>query len=143
MTEKIKFLNKANVAFGLIGILFMFQFGGQGAWLSFFYGWLVTVINFELIKRIGMLLVPLYAQNTSQTETTNAIENVGNSESTKISPMFWVLLTMKFLFWGSVIALMVFSTKIQGIPFGAGLLSVLISAICLAIKDRSKDVRYA
>lgn len=132
MKEKIRFLNKANLAFGIIGIIFMIQFGDQNAWISFFYGWLVTVINFELIKRIGMLLVPLYAQTPPT-----------NGESTKISPMLWVLLTFKFLFWGSVIALMVFSTKIQGIPFGAGLLSVLISAICLAIKDRPKDVTYA
>ncbi len=140
MKEKVKFLNKANLAFGFLGTLFMFQFGGHNAWLSFFYGWLVTVINFELIKRIGMLMIPLYAQNTNSVQTSS---NDSNNSETKVSPMLWVLLAMKFLFWGSVIALLVFSTKIQGIPFGAGLLSVLFSAICLAIKDRSKDVTYA
>ena len=119
-----------NLSFGITGLVVMVQFASKSAWLSFFAGWLVSVVNFELIKKIGFKLAPLYSTQAKESPV-------------KLSQMLWVFLGMKILFWGCAIAFLVFSTTVRGIPFGIGMLSLLISSVLLVIRDGIRDVKYA
>ena len=116
-SEMLKFISKAMVAYGAAGTLLMLQFAAAGAWVSFLAGWVVSFVNFELLKRIGLVPGPLL------------------STGGKAGPMIYVLAFAKILFWGLVLAFLVLTTNVQGIPFSLGVLAVLFASLGLGIKE--------
>lgn len=116
-SEMLKFINKTMLAYGALGVLIMLQFAASGAWLSFLAGWTVSFVNFELLKRIGLVLGPLL------------------SSGGKVSRMIYVLAFAKILFWGLVLAFLVLTTNVQGIPFSLGVLAVLFAGLGLGIRE--------
>ncbi|MBI2605586.1 MAG: hypothetical protein HYW49_05830 [Deltaproteobacteria bacterium] len=116
-SEMLKFISKAMVAYGAVGAALMLQFAASWAWASFLAGWTVSFVNFELLKRIGLVLGPLL--------TTGG----------RVSRMIYVLAVAKFLFLGLVLAFLVLTTHVQGIPFSLGVLAVLFAGLGLGIKE--------
>ncbi|MBI3543732.1 MAG: hypothetical protein HY075_10715 [Deltaproteobacteria bacterium] len=96
----------------------MSQFGGAGAWRSFVAGWLIAVLNFELIKHLGRMLLGLY-------------------DGSKIGPLFYFVLFGKFIFWGLVIALFSKASWMQGIPFAFGMTTLVVSGLGLGFTEKN------
>ncbi len=113
----LRFISKAMAGYGVAGAALMLQFAASGAWVSFLAGWTVSFVNFELLKRIGLVLGPLL------------------SAGGKVSPMIYVLAFAKILFWGLVLAFLVLTTNVHAIPFSLGVLAVLFASLGLGIKE--------
>src|SRR4051812_48537729 len=94
---QLSWLDRLNLGYGFVGLMIVSQFAANGAWKSFLAGWLVAVANFELLKRIGAIMLQLFAGK-------------------QISPVVYGLFVAKFAFLGIVIALFSLASWLQGIP---------------------------
>lgn len=112
------------IAYGVVGCIFMLVFGAEKiTWISFLAGYLIMLFNYELLKRIGAALKPFI---------------VDNADMPQIRPpklLLGMLVMLKIMFWGIVLAFLSLGTKVHGIPFVFGMLSIMITAIALAIKE--------
>src|SRR5256885_534827 len=95
---QLSWLNRINLAYGAFGLLVIGQVGLSGDWKSFLAGWVVAMVNLELIKRITVIMVSVF-------------------KGEKLNPIFYGFLFGKFAFWGLVFAMFSFATWIQAIPF--------------------------
>jgi hypothetical protein len=102
--------------YGAAGLSLLAQFGTDGAVKSFFVGWVISVVNLELLKRLGRLIFAAF-------------------EGQKPSAALYVLLLGKFMFWGAVIALFSKATWIEAVPFILGSLTLIIAGIGVGVKE--------
>lgn len=116
-TNQLSWMGRVNILYGVTGVVLLAQLGVNGSWRSFLVGWLIAVVNLELLKRIGVMLLALY-----ETET-------------KLPALFYVLLFSKFALWALILA--AFSTVkwLQGISFLLGISTLLVSAVGLGAKE--------
>lgn len=115
-TTQLSWLNRINIIYGALGLAFTSQAFGAGAWKSFFVGWFLAVLNLELLKRLGISLLAYY-------------------DGRQLSPLFFVFLFGKFVFWGLVIALFSMASWLQGVPFSIGMTTLLISGLGLGMRE--------
>jgi hypothetical protein len=113
---QLSWLGRANVAYGLVGLAVVAQFSIGGAWKSFLAGWIVAVINMEILKRLGM--------------TVMAVQDGG-----PLSPLFYLFLVAKFLFWGAVIALFSLASWVMAVPFVIGTATLIVAGFCLGLRE--------
>lgn len=113
---RLKLMNKINFVYGLLGFILVFQFSTQEAVKSFVLGWVISVVNFELLKRIGSLLLSLY--------TTG-----------RHNPFIYLLLASKFVFWGLVLALLLKASFVEVIPFVSGTLTIIVAGLSLGVRE--------
>lgn len=116
-TTQLNLLGRINILYGLTGAAVLAQFGASGSVKSFLVGWLIAVVNLELLKRIGSMLLALV-----QSET-------------KLPSLFYVLLVCKFILWALILG--VFSTAkwIEGLSFLLGIGTILVSSLGLGTKE--------
>lgn len=119
-TIQIDWSNRLNILYGSIGVLLIVQLGANGAWKSFAAGWLIAVVNLELLKRIGRNLLALFESET------------------KLPVIFYVVIVMKFSFWALILALFSTAQWLQGIPFVLGMLTLIVSAVGLGLSVREQ-----
>lgn len=105
-----------NFVYGAVGLFLMSQLTNPGSWKSFVLGWAVSVVNLELFKRLGLMLLMLF-------------------EGGKLNPVFYGLLIVKFSFWGLIIALFCSLHWIQAVPFVLGNLTLVVAAFVLGIRE--------
>ncbi|MBI3556295.1 MAG: hypothetical protein HY074_08535 [Deltaproteobacteria bacterium] len=116
VTNQLNWLSSANLLYGAVGLVLFTHFSGHGAWKSFLAGWLMMVVNLELLKKIGSALFVVY-------------------EGGNLQPIFYLFLLGKFLFWGAVLAMLLTATWIQGIPFAFGTVTLLVACGSLGMKE--------
>lgn len=116
-TIQLNWLGRINILYGLTGIAFFAQFGASGSAKSFLVGWLIAVVNLELLKRIGGMLLAFV-----QSET-------------KLPSLFYVLLVCKFTLWALILAVFATAKWIEGISFLLGILTILVSSLGLGTKE--------
>lgn len=119
--RQIQYLNL--VYAGVVGAVFLFG-TSTASLVSFFAGWIVAAVNFELLRRIGILLIALAREGA-------------------INPLLYGLLVGKFAFWGMLIALLSLTTWIQGVPFMVGTATLLFSSVGLGVSLIFKEFGYA
>lgn len=107
----------------------MLYVAGVSEWKAFLAGWIIAVVNFELLHRIGKMLLSAMAGG---------------------KPGFWIylLLVMKFVFWGGVILFLSSTEWLRGTYFVAGTMTILLSGLVFGLKElnnreSSKDTQYA
>ncbi len=116
VTNQLNWLNYANLLYGAVGLVLLTVVSVPGAWKSFVAGWLIMVLNLELLKKIGSALFEVY-------------------EGGSVKPMFYVFLLGKFVFWGAVLAVLLTATWVQGIPFVLGTVTLLVACGSLGMKE--------
>lgn len=116
-----------NILFGALGLLLFVVFKPGHAWFWFLSGWVFMTVNFEVLKRICLMLAPLFVAQ-------EAVENPKKQVS-KISPIVYMLVLVKISMWGILLAFLAWNTKIESVPFGVGILTILFSAIILGLKE--------
>ena len=116
VTNQLNWLNYANLLYGAFGLALLTFVSAPGAWKSFMAGWLIMVLNLELLKKIGSALFVVH-------------------EGGNLEPMFYVFLLGKFVFWGAVLALLLTATWIQGIPLALGTITLLVACGSLGMKE--------
>lgn len=121
VTKQINVLRSIICGYGLAGALLVFRFGPVDSWRSFLVGWVLAVVNFELIRRLGLFLLAIY-------------------DGKKLDPMFYLFLLGKLGFWGFVFALFSAATWIQGVPFALGGLAIVIAGLGLALTQQSSQI---
>lgn len=118
--EKLKFLSLIQYVYAGLGLLAMTLFATKDAWISFLLGALFSYVNFEILKRLGLALRPLVIENKS---------------AAGVGPLVSKLVFAKVVFLGLLLAFLVFTNKVQAIPFVIGMLGLLIAGIGLGIKE--------
>lgn len=113
---QLLWLNRINVGYAVLGILLLTQINGAGAWKSFVLGWLISIANLEILKKLGTMLVTVF-------------------EGGALHPIFYVFLFGKFAFWGLVVALFSTLPWIQAIPFAFGMSTLLVSGLGLGVRE--------
>lgn len=115
-TTELNWLTKINFLYAIVAVLMMAQFSGTLAVKSFLCGWGLAVLNFELLKRLGLRLLALY-------------------RGAKLDRTFYVLAFGKFAFLGLVIALFSVTSWMQAIPFVLGAVTLIISGLGVGMKE--------
>ena len=116
VANQLNWLSYVNLLYGVFGLVLLTRYSAPGAWKSFVAGWLIMVLNLELLKKIGSALFVVY-------------------EGANPEPMFYVYLLGKFVFWGAVFALLLTATWVQGIPFALGIITLLVACGSLGMKE--------
>ncbi len=119
--DKLKFLSQAQFVYAGVGVLLMTLFGTKDAWVSFLIGGFFSYVNFEILKRLGLALGPIVIENKS---------------AAGIGPLVSKLVFGKIVFWGLLLAFLVFTNKVQAIPFVIGMLGLLFAGLGLGIKEK-------
>jgi hypothetical protein len=114
--RQLDIMTRANLIYFAVGLVALTQISTHGAWKSFVAGWVVAVLNLEILKRLGSRLLQVY-------------------EGQKPDPMFYFLLFGKFAFWGLVIALFTMANWINAIPFAIGMTTLIVSGLVVGMKE--------
>ena len=115
-------LSRANFLYGAVGLFLMVQFSTNGSWKSFLTGWLVAVMNLELLKRLGTLMIAL-------------------TRGKPPGPLFYGLLLAKFSFWGMIIAMFSLTAWLQVGPFVLGTLTLIVAGIALGASSFFRELK--
>lgn len=121
--RQLKLMNWVNGFYGAIGIALYAAYGGVESWKSFAVGWVLSVVNLELLKRIGVFVFAIYEGKT-------------------LDPRFYAFAVGKFAFWGVVIALFSSASWIEALPFALGALTLVVAGLGLAIGFSSRFGQY-
>ena len=111
---------KPSLVFGVVGMFFFLQFAEPAAWKSFAAGWLISVINLELLSRIGRGLIAYY-------------------NGQKPGKGIYFLVLAKFSFLGLIIAILSSLKFIRLIPFIAGTLTLIVTGVVFAFQEFFRD----
>jgi hypothetical protein len=115
------FLRRADVLYGIVGVAFLAQFGAGYAWPSFFLGWAFAEVNFEILKRLGALLLALFRDEKNPGFVLQA------------------LVAGKFALWSLVLWALVTLKWLQAVPFIFGVSALVIAGLSLGIRE----IKYA
>ncbi|MEW6058001.1 MAG: hypothetical protein AB1540_15450 [Bdellovibrionota bacterium] len=115
-TIQLSWINRLNLAYGVVGILVFASLSTSEGWKSFLAGWAVSIVNLELIKRLTYVMISVF-------------------KGEKLNPIFYGMLVGKFAFWGGVIAVLSMTAWIQGVPFLVGLITIVFAGLGLGIKE--------
>lgn len=113
-------MNRVNLMYGALGVFFLAQAGAPGSWRSFAAGWLLAVLNLELLRRLGAMLVASY-------------------DGSRLGALFYFVLFGKFAFWGLVIALFTSAKWILAVPFVAGMATLVVGAGAVGLKEMKNN----
>ncbi len=109
-------MNYTNFAYGVSGVIIFFVFGLSNTWKSFLVGWIISVVNLEILKKIGFILIQVF-------------------NNLKPGPSLWFFLIMKFIFLGGALYWLSETKWLVAVPFLLGTTTVLIAGLSLGIKE--------
>jgi hypothetical protein len=113
--ENLRWLDRINLLYGALGI-FLFAMVATGSWKSFLVGWAIAVVNLELLKRLGILMIALY-----------------NGE--KLGSSFYIVLFGKFLMWAAIISVFSLIKGLQPVPFMIGTATLVVAGLGFGVKE--------
>lgn len=114
---KNNWFTRVDVLYGLVGLVVITQFSVGEAWKSFALGWVIAEVNFELLKRIVMLL---FALVKGEQQATGAL---------------YGLLLAKFCVWALLFLIISTVDWLQAVPFVLGITTLVIAGLGLGIKE--------
>lgn len=122
MNRSLKLINIANFIYLILGMIVIYSFTNENLNLvlvSYCAGWLFSVLNLELIKKIGLVLVSF--MNTTSGRVPHG-------------PVVF-LLVAKFILLGSLLGIIVFTQNVLGVHFLIGTLTILFSGLFLGVRE--------
>lgn len=132
--KNFNILSILNVIYGLAGVLIYIRVQSWASATSFGLGWLIVVVNLELLKWLGTFF--LMGKGSAQVSDLTEAES---TETRGSKALITGLMMGKLMFWGMVTGILSTLTWIQGGPFVVGALTLVFSSLGLVFKLRERN----